>query len=171
MLTQIMGELGKYEYSDEQYKIIAPRRTEDILLEGQKLQHCIHRNERYFERMNNRESYILFLRKSNDDTAPYYTLEVEPNGTVRQKRTLYNRQLEDIEKAENFLQRWQKQLQKKLLKEDYELAKRSKVLRIQEMEELRKNQVRLNGNFCGRLLADVLAEDLMEVAETEALAA
>ena len=171
MLPQIMGELGKYEYSDEQYKIIAPRRTEDILLEGQKLQHCIHRNERYFERMNNRESYILFLRKSNEDTVPYYTLEVEPNGTVRQKRTLYNRQLEDIEKAENFLQRWQKQLQKKLLKEDYELAKRSKVLRIQEMEELRKNQVRLNGNFCGRLLADVLAEDLMEVAETEVLAA
>lgn len=171
MLPQILGELGKYEYSDEQYKIIAPRMTEDILLEGQKLQHCIHRNDRYFERMNNRESYILFLRKADDDTAAYYTLEVEPNGTVRQKRTLYNRQLEDIEKAESFLQRWQKQLQKKLLMEDYELAKRSKMLRIQEMEELRKNKVRLNGNFNGRLLADVLAEDLMEVAETGSLAA
>ncbi|WP_373219929.1 PcfJ domain-containing protein [Ruminococcus sp. 5_1_39BFAA] len=142
-----------------------------MLIEGQKLQHCIHQNERYFERMNKRESYILFLRKTNEDSVPYYTLEVEPNGTVRQKRTLFNRQLEDIEEAEGFLQKWQKQLQMKLHREDFELAKRSKELRIKEMEELRRQQVRLHGNFNGRLLADVLAEDLMEVTETEPLAA
>ena len=39
------------------------------------------------------------------------------------------------------------------------------------MEELQRKQVRLNGNFNGRLLADVLAEDLMEVAGTELVAA
>lgn len=171
MLPQICGELKKYEYSDTRYKIVAPQRVEDIIIEGRKLRHCIHNNDRYFERMSKRESYILFLRKSSKDSEPYYTLEVEPNGTVRQKRTLYNRQLEDIEKAEKFLQRWQKQLQKKLYKEDFELAKRSKELRIKEMEDLRKNKVRINGNFNGRLLADILAEDLMEVTETEALAA
>lgn len=167
-LTQIYGELEKYEYSDKEYKIVSPRRTEDILIEGEKLRHCIDRNDRYFERMNHRESYILFLRKADDEGTPYYTLEIEPDGTVRQKRTLYNRQLDDIKEAEKFLQKWQKQLQRKLLREDYELAERSKVLREQEMEELRKNKVHINGNFQGRLLADVLAEDLMEV---EALAA
>jgi len=171
MLTQLYGELEKYEYSDKEYKIISPRRTEDILIEGEKLRHCIDRNDRYFERMNHRESYILFLRKADDERTPYYTLEIEPNGTIRQKRTLYNRQLDDIKEAEKFLQKWQKQLQRKLLQEDYELAKRSKVLRVQEMEELRKNKVRLNGNFQGKLLADVLAEDLMEVEVVEALAA
>ena len=88
---------------------------------------------------------------------------MEPNGTVRQKRTLYNRQLEDIGKAEKFILRWQKQLQKKLQKEDLELAKLSRELRIKEMDELRKNNVKLNGNFNGRLLADIMAEDLMEV--------
>lgn len=171
MLPEICSELKKYEYSNARYKIVAPQRVEDILIEGQKLQHCIHQNERYFERMNKRESYILFLRKTNEDSVPYYTLEVEPNGTVRQKRTLFNRQLEDIEEAEGFLQKWQKQLQMKLHREDFELAKRSKELRIKEMEELRRQQVRLHGNFNGRLLADVLAEDLMEVTETEPLAA
>lgn len=170
-LPQVCKELEKYEYSDKKYKIIAPKRVEDILMEGQKLQHCIHNNDRYFERMSKRESYILFLRKAAEEETPYYTLEIEPNGTVRQKRTMYNRQLEDIEKAEKFLLRWQKQLQKKLRKEDYELAKLSRELRIKEMEELRRNQVKLNGNFNGRLLADVLAEDLMEVDGEELLAA
>lgn len=171
LLPQVYGELKKYEYADQQYTIIAPGRTEDILTEGEKLRHCIHRNDRYFERMNNRESYILFLRRTDDAVTPYYTLEVEPNGTVRQKRTLYNRQMEDIKEAERFLQKWQKQLHRKLRREDFELAQRSKVLRVQEMEELRKNKVRLNGNFQGRLLADVLAEDLMEAEAVEALAA
>ena len=39
---------------------------------------------------------------------PYYTLEIEPDGTVRQKRTLFDRQHEDIEQATEFLQKWQK---------------------------------------------------------------
>lgn len=163
-LLQTFIGLKKYEYSNKKYKILSPQRVEDILLEGQKLQHCIHKNERYFERMSKKESYILFLRKAAEDTIPYYTLEVEPNGTVRQKRTLYNRQLPDIEQAEKFLLAWQKQLKKKLQKEDLELAERSKELRIKEISELRKNQVRVNGNFNGRLLADILTEDLMEAA-------
>jgi len=171
MLPGIYESLKKYEYSDKEYRIVAPRKTEDILLEGERLQHCIHRNERYFERMEEKESYILFLRKAGNDSEPYYTLEVEPNGTVRQKRTFYNRQNADIDQAEKFLQEWQKQLQRKLCREDYELAKLSKELRLKEMEELQRKQVRLNGNFNGRLLADVLAEDLMEVAGTELIAA
>lgn len=162
-LPDICSSLKKYEYSNKEYKIIAPRRIEDIILDGRKLQHCIYKNDRYFERMNDRESYILFLRKADEPAKPYYTLEVEPSGTVRQKRTLYNRQLEDIKEAEKFLMKWQKQLQRKLMREDFELAKASRELRIKEMEELRKNEVRLYGNFNGRLLADVLTEDLMEI--------
>lgn len=164
LLQQVFAELKKYEYASGKYQILAPERVEDVLIEGQKLQHCIHKNDRYFERMSERESYILFLRKAADSTVPYYTLEVEPDGTVRQKRTLYNRQLPDIEKAEKFIVKWQRQLKKKLQKEDLELAKRSKELRIKEIEELRQKQVRLNGNFNGRLLADILTEDLMEAA-------
>lgn len=170
-LPEICKELQKYEYSSSGYKIIAPKRIEDILVEGRELQHCINKGSSYFGRMSSRESYILFLRKKEKENEPYYTLEVEPNGTVRQKRTLFNRQLEDIEQAEEFLKKWQKQLQKKLRAEDFELAKRSRELRSQEMEDLRKNQVRVHGNFQGKLLADLLAEDLMEVAAEDVLAA
>lgn len=170
-LPRIYEGLKKYEYSDAKYRIIAPQKTENILIEGERLRHCIHSNERYFERMKEKETYILFLRKTANDSEPYYTLEVEPDGTVRQKRTLYNRQNADIDEASKFLKKWQIQLQKKLRREDYELAKRSKERRMREMEELRRNQVRIHGNFNGRLLADVLAEDLMEVTGAELLAA
>lgn len=107
----------------------------------------------------------MFLRKTEAHEKPYYTLEVEPNGTVRQKRTYYDRQNADIEQAKVFLLRWQKQLTKKLNKEDKILAFKSRDLRKKEIEELRKNKVKVNGfGYQGKLLADILEEDLMEAA-------
>lgn len=100
-LPQVIQRLAKYEYEGKEYKIVAPTRTEDILMDSLNLSLCIHTSERYFERMSMWESYILFLRKTEADSEPYYTLEVEPDGTIRQKRTLYNRQLDDIKKPKN----------------------------------------------------------------------
>ena len=171
LLSQICEELKKYEYSNKDYQIIAPERAEDILIEGNELRHCINQVEKYFERMHKRESYILFLRRKEQPKKPYYTLEIEPDGTVRQKRTRYNRQEEDIELAIKFLKKWQVQLQKKISLEDRELAKQSRQLRVKEIDELREKQIKIHGNFNGKLLADLLEEDLMEVREEELIAA
>lgn len=133
------------------------------------MHHCVDKGGNYFERINTRESYILFLRKAEEPEKPYYTLEVEPNGTIRQRRTEYNRQLPDLEKASRFLELWQKQLQKKLSKKDLELATESQNLRRQEFDTMRKNEVRINGGmYAGKYLADVLEKDLMEVQKNEA---
>ena len=159
----------KYEYKGKEYLITAPERIEDILKEGDSLHHCVDKGGNYFERINTRESYILFLRKAEEPEKPYYTLEVEPNGTIRQRRTEYNRQLPDLEKASRFLELWQKQLQKKLSKKDLELATESQNLRRQEFDTMRKNEVRINGGmYAGKYLADVLEKDLMEVQKNEA---
>ena len=171
LLSQVCEELKKYEYSNKDYQIIAPERAEDILIEGNELRHCINQVEKYFERMHKRESYILFLRRKEQPKKPYYTLEIEPDGTVRQKRTRYNRQDEDIELAIKFLKKWQVQLQKKISLEDRELAKQSRQLRAKEIDELREKQIKIHGNFNGKLLADLLEEDLMEVGEEELIAA
>lgn len=172
-IDAVCGELKeKYEYSGKDYLILAPRCIEDILKEGDALHHCVDKGGNYFGRINSRESYILFLRKAEEPEKPYYTLEVEPDGTVRQKRTEYNRQLPDIEKAGTFLKRWQKQIQEKLSREDLGLAARSRELRAQELETMRKNKVRINGgDFAGKLLADVLEADLLEVREDKDIAA
>lgn len=164
-IENVCENLRKYEYSDHTFQIVAPRKIKDILEEGEELQHCIIGKDTYFARMVKQESYLLFLRKKNAPQKPYYTLEVEPDGTVRQKRTYFNRQNPDIKQAEKFLLRWQKQLSRKLNKEDKILSLKSRDLRKKEIEDLREKKVKVNGfGFTGKLLADILEEDLMENA-------
>lgn len=161
------GLQEKYGYSDQTYTILAPEKIEDILKEGQALHHCIDKKKEYFERMNNQESYILFLRKTDQPEQPYYTLEVEPGGVIRQKRTEYDRQKKDIDKASVFLRKWQAEVQKRLTKGDLELAEKSRETRIESYAKMRKKKVKINGGlFEGQYLADVLEADLMEIPET-----
>lgn len=127
------------------------------------MHHCVDKGENYFDRILKKETFILFLRKSEEIDKPYYTLEIEPGGTIRQIRTEYNRQNDDIKRAERFLQEWQRVIQRRMTDEDWELADRSKKLRIQELKEMRENKVVIHGGlFSGRLLADLLEEDLRE---------
>ena len=155
----------KYEYEDEEYRIVVPEYVEEIVMEGRILQHCISDSDRYWDRIQNRESYILFLRRSAEPTKAFYTLEVEPNGTIRQKRSILNEQYEDIKHATGFLRKWQKVVAKRLTDEDRSLAGQSRTLRMEEFEQLRKDHVTVRtGSLSGKLLVDVLMGDLMETA-------
>lgn len=156
---------AKYEFSDKKYAIIVPDRIEDIINEGQILGHCLDRSDIYFERIQQRESYIVFLRKSEELDKPYYTLEIEPGGSARQKRTTGDKQNSDFEEAKRFIQKWQIEIQKRLSAEDIRLASESAKLRVEEFKELRKTKKKVwHGALAGKLLVDVLEADLMEVA-------
>lgn len=84
---------------------------------------------------------------------PYYTLEVEPNGTIRQKRTYFDRQNEDLKDAEKFLKEWQKVVSERLTESDREKAEKSKVLRLQEFEQLRQDDIRIHTGDLARSAA------------------
>jgi DNA-binding transcriptional regulator PaaX len=155
----------KYEYADEEYTVLAPTCVEDIIAEGRNLSHCVANIERYWDRIERHESYVLFLRRTSAAEKPYYTLEIEPGGTVRQKRTLYDRQEADIEQATRFLAKWQMVISERMNEADRELAKKSKVLRNQQFEQLRRDKITIHtGTLRDSLLVDVLMADLMEVA-------
>lgn len=164
-IEKVLSELKeKYEFSDEKYSIIVPEKIEDILLEGRTLHHCVG-NDRYWERIATNESYVMFLRQTQKPDKAYYTLEVEPGGTIRQKRTMYDRQHEDIEAASLFLRKWQLEISKRMTEKDQSLAKQSKILRLAEFSQMDKNNVLINtGLLQGQRLVDVLMADLMEVA-------
>ena len=156
---------AKYEYAGEKYSVIAPSCVEDVLAEGRNLHHCVAEQDRYLDRIERRESYILFLRRTNEPDVSYYTLEVEPGGTIRQKRTLYDRNGEDIITAEPFLREWQKVIKERLSEEDKSLAETSKVLRLEEFAELDENNILIHGGeLRGIRLVDVLMKDLLEAA-------
>lgn len=156
---------NKYEYVGEQYSVIVPRRIEDILLEGRNLNHCVAEQDRYLDRIERQEAYILFLRKNEEPDVSYYTLEVEPGGTIRQKRSKFDRQYDDIDDAKKFLKEWQKIIKKRLNKYDKRLAEKSKILRLEEFAELDENNILIHGGeLQGIRLVDVLMKDLMEAA-------
>lgn len=155
----------KYAFAGEQFQLQVPSTLEDILIDSWKLCNCIANSDTYWERLERKESYLLFVRKASDPDTPYYTVEAEPDGTVRQVRTYYNRQNDDIGEVRTFLKEWQKQLTKQLTQKDKQLAADSRELRVKEMVQMRNDQVTIHtGDLAGRLLVDVLTEDLMEAA-------
>jgi len=155
---------GKYTYMSETYCVLVPTGVADILHEGRSLSHCVSSSSSYWERAERKESFILFLRRTSEPDLPYYTLEVEPNGTVRQERAKYDRQnKEDIHLIKEFLVEWQQSIRKRLSTKDHQLAKKSRVLRLEEFAELQENQVLIHtGDLQGQLLVDVLTADLLE---------
>ena len=85
---------------------------------------------------------------------------------MRQKRTLFDRQHEDIEQATEFLLKWQKVIAARLTGSDLKLAERSRELRKEEFIQMQKDRVIIHtGHLAGRLLAEVLLADLMENTE------
>lgn len=161
----IYKTLKKYEYKGKDYSVLVPSGMEEILAEGDALHHCASTQERYWERIERRESYILFLRKNTELKKSYYTLEVEPNGTVRQKRTEFDRHGKDIEEVKKFLLEWQAVIAKRISVEDRILAKNSQVLRLENFAELREKQAIIHtGDLAGKKLVDVLMADLMPAA-------
>lgn len=162
-VKEVCESLTKYEMQGEQYCIVAPKGIEDIIKEGTSLKHCIHTCDFYFDRIGRRESYLLFLRWKERPDTPYYTLEVEPSGNIRQKRTLGDNQNADFQEAIGFLKKWQKEIKKRLTKEEEELAAVSDELRRQNYKQIREEKkIVWHGKLAGKLLADVLENDFME---------
>lgn len=149
---------SRYEYENEEYKIIVPDTLIDIVKEGRALHHCAGSSERYFDRIESRETYICFLRRQETPGIPFYTIEVEPGGTIRQHRSYLDEE-PGIEQIREFLKEWQKVIRKRLTEEDKKLAKISKIKREANIEELKaKNNTRvLQG----------LAEDFLEAEEIQ----
>lgn len=134
---QTMQEIReRYEYENGEYKIIVPQTLMDIVLEGRALHHCVGSSERYFDRIEDRETYICFLRRQSAPGVPFYTIEVEPGGTIRQHRSYLDEE-PGIEEIRGFLREWQKVLKSRLTWKDRELARTSKIKREQNIEELK----------------------------------
>lgn len=157
------GELKKYEYQNDKYCIVAPEDIKDIYAEGLALKHCIHTCDIYFQRIDIRESYLLFLRKTEDPERPWYTIEVEPGGNIRQKKSVLNEAYQDLEDALPFLAEWQQWIKKNLSAKDKKLAAASDQARREGYQQLRKEKKLIwHGRLQGTLLADALESDFME---------
>lgn len=156
--------LKKFEYKEKDFCIVAPEKMEDIVWEGILLSHCIHTCDFYFERITNKETYLFFLRRTSREDSPWYTLEVEQSGNIRQKRTVGDNQNEDLQEAIPFLKRFQEHFVNSMTKQEKALGKKADKKRKEEYKQLRVDGNKVwHGKLAGQLLADVLEKDFMEV--------
>lgn len=150
----------KYEYEDETYRIIVPGKLSEIAEEGRALHHCAGSSERYYERIMRHETYICFLRKKEEPEKPYYTIEVEPGGTIRQHRSEYDEE-PGIEEIRGFLRKWQKVIRARMKAEDRRRAERSRQLREDNLRELREKN---NTRVLAGLMEDFMDAEVPEAA-------
>lgn len=164
----------RYEYVSGDYAIIVPSSIEDVLFEGAVLNHCLVSSgtnwKRYWARMDEQSSYIVFLRKKDKEcvndydsseafSTPFVTLEIEPGGTIRQRRGYGDTDVED-EDILAFIKEWQKYVASKMTAEDRKLSKMSAIKRALNYAELRDNKtVVWHGKHQGELLADIFQKD------------
>lgn len=143
----------KYAYENDEYMIYIPKRLIEIVEDARKLHHCAGATDRYFDRIMNEETYICLLRKRSEPDVPFYTIEVEPGGTIRQHRGYLDEE-PDIEKVKPFLREWQKEIKQRMSARDRQLQEESARLRMENIKDLisRNNQRVLQG----------LMEDFME---------
>lgn len=162
-LQQTFDDLKLYEYNDKNYSIITPDKPEDVFYEGIALNHCVANSNIYLKRIYEHESYILFLRKTNDIETPWYTLEVEPDGIIRQKRTKFDNVNKDFEDALPFLKKWQKHINditKDNLSSEIENSKAKRLENLMTLRSQRKTVI-IDGKV--HLLADILEQDLLQI--------
>lgn len=163
-VNKVLPKLKKYEFKQGKYQIVAPKSILDIVKEGTVLKHCVHTCDYYFSRIQTDESYLFFLRHAEHPDVPWYTLEVEPSGNIRQKRTTGDNQNKDFDDAINFLKKWQQYFQKQLTEEEKKLGEKANKLRMENYSDLRIKGNRVwHGKLAGQLLADVLEADFMDV--------
>ena len=98
------------EYQDSKYSIIVPNEAEDVIAEGNNLNHCVGS---YIGRISRGETFIVFMRKTDNIDESFITVEIK-NNTIRTALGLRNRTISKDEK--DFLKHY---AEIKRLKVDY----------------------------------------------------
>lgn len=92
----------RYFYEKDGFFIRPAMSASEIVLEGRALHHCVG-GDGYMKNHADGKSLILFLRKNGERDKPFVTVEMDPEGEVRQWSGENNRK-PDREKVEKWLE-------------------------------------------------------------------
>lgn len=95
--------IEKFEKKGDKFSIILPKMLGEITTEGQVLNHCVGG---YLDRHAQGYTTIMFLRKNEALSTPFYTIEVDNNNTVIQIHGKHNRWLGNDPEAIPFVYEW-----------------------------------------------------------------
>lgn len=106
---EFVGNLQQYTFSNEKYSIIVPKVVQELDIEGNILHHCVGT---YKQNVAKGKEIILFLRKNSDLKTPYYTIDLDTDGFIRQIHTKNNGDIaadKDRDSIMEFLDKWGKE--------------------------------------------------------------
>lgn len=106
---KVRNTLNQFIYKGDKYSIIAPGTISELDIEGNVLHHCVGS---YKQNVAKGKEIILFLRKNSSLNTPFYTIDLDTDGYVRQIHTKYNENISsDPEKDDliSFLKEWGKE--------------------------------------------------------------
>lgn len=72
-----LPKAARYYWKDDKYMIIPAGTCEELMTEGRTLHHCVGSSDFYMKKMAEGKSWILFLRKREELTKAYYTIEID----------------------------------------------------------------------------------------------
>ncbi|WP_185952831.1 PcfJ domain-containing protein [Enterococcus faecalis] len=101
-------QLKALETEIDDLLFLAPHSLQEIVEEGQVLHHCVG-SQHYLEQHTNGTTTIIFIRRKEEPSMPYFTLEYR-NQQVTQIQGKRNRQ-EVPEKIKQAVRQWQENLQ------------------------------------------------------------
>lgn len=93
----------RYQFKSGGLVVLPPHSAQEIVLEGQKLHHCVGG---YVERVISKNCVILFIRQEAKKDKPFYTVEVQ-NDKIRQVRGSNN--CAPAAEVTAFLDEWKKE--------------------------------------------------------------
>lgn len=94
----------RLDYERDGMKFLLPATPEELAAEGSALHHCVGG---YADRVAKKECLILFLRRCEDESKPFYTVEIR-GGEVTQVRGMQN--CPATPEVEQFMARWERQV-------------------------------------------------------------
>ena len=106
--TSMTPDYMKYLYKDNNYIVTAVTCQEDLEREGQYLNHCV---ASYGNKMAEQDNYIYLIRKIKEIDTPFYTAEIKPSRTVKEKSELtqlytFNDTIDKTDDFKKFIYNW-----------------------------------------------------------------
>jgi hypothetical protein len=100
-----MKEIEKMEYENDEFEfcVKTPTKPEDLVIEGLELHHCV---KSYIDRVCKGETNVLFIRRKDDVSKPFFTVEVTPDRVIRQVHGFSNRNADTEPNMVEFVSRW-----------------------------------------------------------------
>ena len=92
----------KWQFSDDNFVVRLPESTEEIIMEGSKMNHCVGT---YVDDFMHGDTIIMFLRRKSNPEKEYVTIEMGRDGTLRQVKCK-NNYVVSSESTLEFLTKW-----------------------------------------------------------------